>query len=42
MTLKLTEQKLGTVLQALVAEWDFTGMLQDGVLWITSALWQTN
>lgn len=36
VSLKLADQKLSVVLQALLAEWDFTWVLQEGVLWITS------
>jgi hypothetical protein len=36
VTLKLTNQTLKTVLQAMVIEFDLTWVLRDGVLWITS------
>src|SRR5262249_39181345 len=36
VSLKLSDQKLSIVLQALVAEWNLTWILRDGVLWITS------
>lgn len=35
VTLKLTDRKLETVLQALLLDLDLTWMLRDGVLWIT-------
>ncbi len=37
MTLKLTDCKLKTVLQAMMLDLDLTWILQDGVLWITTA-----
>ncbi len=37
VTLKLTERKLETVLQALFMELKLTWLLQDGVLWVTTA-----
>ncbi len=37
VTLKLADRSLKTVLQALVMDLDLTWMLQDGVLWITTA-----
>lgn len=36
VSLTLEDQKLGVVLQALVAEWGFKSIPRDGVLWITS------
>jgi hypothetical protein len=36
VSLKLSDQKLTVVLQALVAEWGFKALPEDGVLWITS------
>jgi len=36
VTLKLEDQKLSIVLQALVSEWGFQAIPKDGVLWITS------
>ena len=36
VTLKLTDRKLHTVLQAIVLDLDLTWILRDGVLWITS------
>lgn len=37
VTLKLTDRKLETVIQALVLDLELTWVLRDGVLWITSA-----
>jgi hypothetical protein len=36
VTLKLTDRKLETVLQAVVLDLDLTWILRDGVIWITS------
>ena len=36
VTLKLSDRKLKTVLQAMVSEFGLTWILRDGVLWITS------